>query len=623
MFKMDADSGFNFAWFSSLFHPPSLEMEAARAGLSTDRKKMAVLRTATDSGVAKKFDLKQGVVAMGRHPDCHVVIEDNSVSRFHAQISYDGEDYYLEDLDSRNGTYLNEAKVFRPALLQDGDIVRICDFSFVFKADDQPQQKTTASPDTKKDALSAENIRAIVDREKPEFSSNAVVWDDGQQSSDGSTIMSQVNIENAFDVDRATRVGPALKLKALMEVTRALSGTISLSKVGPKVLDCLLEMFQNADRCFIILKDAEDKLRPIATKSRSGAPDEQMRCSRTVFEHVIKTKQAVLSADTSSDSRFDTAASIVDIEIRSMMCAPLLNSDGDAMGMIQLDSVRKSVAFREEDLELLSVVAMQAATAIEKAHLIEVEMEQEQLKRDLQLANEVQVAILPHRKPDIAGFEFYDFYRSANQVGGDYFDYITLNDGRIAVVVADVVGHGVAAALLMAKFSTEVRFALMMHADLGEAVSSLNRSMTGLHLERFITMILCVIDPETGSVRAVNAGHNLPILTRADGSLELQEISLSGLPVGIMADVEYSEIEFQLHPGDCMALYTDGLNEQVDSKGIPYGNDRLRKEFCRFHGKSVEQIGKGVVADIRLHSEKVRQADDMCLVCFGPIVAKS
>lgn len=613
MFKMDSDAGFKLPWISSLFPvsvPPHSHEETR-----TDRKKMAFLRTATDSGVAKKFELGNGVIALGRHPDCHVVIEDNSVSRFHAQISYDGADYFLEDLDSRNGTFLNEAKVFRPAVLQEGDIIRICDFSFVFHADGD----LASQPAKEQDTLKPDDIRKIVDRIKPEFSSDAVVWDEGHDSSDGSTIMSQVNIENALDVDRATRVGPALKLKALMEVTRALSGAISLGKVGPKVLDCLFEMFQNADRGFIILKNAEDRLRPIATKVRDGHGEEQMRCSRTVFDHVINSKQAVLSADTSSDSRFDSAASIVDIEIRSMMCAPLLNSDGDAMGMIQLDSVRKSVAFREEDLELLSVVAMQAATAIEKAHLIEVEMEQEQLKRDLQLANEVQVAILPHSKPDIPGFEFYDFYRSANQVGGDYFDYIPLPEGKIAIVVADVVGHGVAAALLMAKFSTEVRFALTMHDCLPDAVASLNRSMTGLHLERFITMILCIVDPETGAVQAVNAGHNLPILIRSDGRLELQDIALSGLPVGIMPDVEYDEIQFQLEPGDCLALYTDGLNEQVDTKGVPYGNDRLRKEFVRFHGKKIDAIGKGVVADIRLHSEKVPQADDMCLVCFGPV----
>lgn len=590
---------------------------------------MAILRTAPESGISKKFELDKEVMTMGRHPNCHVVIEDNSVSRFHAQITFDGREFFVEDLESRNGTFLNEARLFRPALLQEGDTIRVCDFSFTFHFDARDKQENRVGQDPSNHRHPQANPQSAGRNSQKAIGSQTtnsllpidgdlVVWDESQSSDEGSTIMSQVDLANALDADRSTRVGPAMKLKALMEVTKALSATISLSKVGPKVLECLLEMFQNADRGFIILSDSENKLRPIATKTRQADQDQQMRCSRTVFEHVIGSKQAVLSADTASDSRFDSSASIVDIEIRSMMCAPLINSDGEAMGMIQLDSVRKSVAFREEDLELLVVVGMQAATAIEKAHLLEMELEQDQLRRDLQLANEVQVAILPHRKPDVANLEFYDFYRSANQVGGDYFDYIPLGDGKMAVIVADVVGHGIAAALLMAKFSAEVRFALAVHQQLSEAVESLNRSMTGLQLERFITMILCVIDPASGHVTAVNAGHNLPIITRLGGKTEQQDLQFSGLPIGILLDANYEEVTFQLAPGECVSLYTDGLNEQVNLQGEPYGSERLRREIGRHHGKGVEALGRAVVADIRLHSDKVPQADDMCLVCFGP-----
>ncbi len=583
------------------------------------REIMAFLKTSSDSGVTKKFELDKDVMALGRHPDCHVVIEDNSVSRFHAQITFDGKEFSVEDLESRNGTFLNEVRLFRPSVLHDGDVVRVCDFSFDFfdfVAED-------GSKDEPKANKRLPGFQIFPDANQAALVGDIVVWDESQSKEDGSTIMSHLDLSNALDSDRTSQIGPEIKLKALMEVTRALSGTISLSKVGPKVLDCLLQMFQNADRGFIILSDSDNKLRPIATKSRSGPADEQMRCSRTVFEHVINTKQAVLSADTSSDSRFESSASIVDIEIHSMMCAPLLNTEGKAMGMIQLDSTRRSIAFRETDLELLVVVAMQAASAIEKAHLLEVELEQGQLKRDLQLANEVQVAILPHHRPDVPNYDFYDFYRSANQVGGDYYDYIKLKGCRIAVIVADVVGHGVAAALLMAKFSAEVRFASAVHDTLSEAVASLNTAMTVLHLERFITMVLCVLDPSTGKLTLVNAGHNLPIIARANGETELQDIAMSGLPIGIMDGVIYPECTFQLNSGECITLYTDGLNEQVNTQGVLYGSDRLRKEIGRYNHKGIESVGKGVVADLRLHSEKVPQADDMCLVCFGPKPVKN
>jgi serine phosphatase RsbU (regulator of sigma subunit) len=575
---------------------------------------MAYLMSENSAGQSKQLPLDKKEMAIGRHPDCHIVIEDSSVSRFHSQISFDGHDFFLEDLDSRNGTYLNDSRLHQKVALQDGDQVRICDFAFTFR---NPETQRSHRQKWPHDGPRKPVVGV------PEYTldgNQVVVWDDELDQDEGSTIMSHMDLGNALDSSRGTKVDPVLKLNALMEITRSLSGTITLEKVGPRVLDCLLRLFANADRGFIVLRD-QDTLRIIAAKTRTGVSETQMRCSRTVFEHVMQTKQAILSADTASDSRFDSSASIVDIEIRSMMCAPLLNSEGQAIGMLQLDSIRKSIAFREEDLELLLIVAMQAANAIEKINLLQSELAQQQILHDLKVANEVQKAILPQKRPELPGYLFYDFYRSANQVGGDYYDYIPLEHGKLAVIVADVAGHGVASAMLMAKYSTEVRYALRDHARLCDVGRHLNQVVHNWHLDRYITMVLCVLDPASGEVRLINAGHPLPTITRRGGKIEQQDLAYNGFAIGLIDDAQYRECHLQLNPGDAMVMFTDGINEQVNSVGEAYGSARIVREITRYAERGVEAIGRGVIADLRIHSERVQQADDLCLVCFGRVVA--
>lgn len=577
-----------------------------RARLKPRRKVMAFLVNQNPQGLTQRFELDGETMALGRHPDCHVVIEDNSVSRFHAQISWDGAHFFLEDLGSRNGTFLNEAKILRPAVLQAGDTIRICDLSFGFHTSENEGER----PELKLARFQEDPNGFTLEK--------SVVWEEEERESDGSTIMSQVPISSILNQESSTKIGAAVKLQAMMDIVRSLSGSISLQSVGPKVLDCLLDMFQNADRGFIVLSEDETQLRPIATKTRGKENSGQMRVSRTVFKHILETKEAVLSADTAADERFDASASIVDIEIQSMICAPLVDKDENVMGMLQLDSVRKNVAFREEDLELLVVVAMAAASSIEKAHMLEVELEQQQVRQDLQLASRVQTALLPNRRPQCEKIDYFDYYQSADQVGGDTFDYISLPNGRVAILVADVVGHGVAAALLMAKFSAEARFALTHHEKLSDAVEALNDAMSHLQIDRFITMVVSVLDPKTGNLTIVNAGHTLPIIRRKSGDVEVQDVAINGLPLGVIGQAKYNELSLDLNQGDWVTLYTDGLNEQVNATGKQFGVKQLTREIEAFSGENAEDLGKGIVASVRLHSGKVDQADDMCVVCFGP-----
>jgi hypothetical protein len=245
-----------------------------------------------------------------------------------------------------------------------------------------------------------------------------------------------------------------------MNITKALGTAIALDKVLPRVLECLFDLFRQADRGFVVMETADGQLKPLAMKLRKEDDTATFRISRTIVRHVLEKKTAVISTDAANDDRFDLSQSIADFRIRSMMCAPLLGADGKSLGIIQLDTLKNQVGFAAEDLDILATVAMQASAAVDRAKMHDVELRQHQIGRDLELANEVQHRLLPSEPPDIAGYSLFDYYRPAEQVGGDYFDYIELPDGRIAILNGDVVGHGIAAALMMAKDSAEARFAL-------------------------------------------------------------------------------------------------------------------------------------------------------------------
>src|SRR5262249_51032361 len=198
------------------------------------------------------------------------------------------------------------------------------------------------------------------------------------------------------------------------------------------------------------------------------------RFSRSIVKQCLETAQAFLSDDATQDNRVQLSQSVVDFRIRSVMCVPLASAEGKAFGVVQLDTQDRSKKFTKNDLELLCGVANQASIALENARLHQDAVVQERLKRDLQLAHEVQLSFLPQRLPAVPGYESHAFYRPAEQVGGDYYDFIPLAGRRVAMTLGDVAGKGVPAALLMARLSSDARFCFLTEADPAKVVGKLN-----------------------------------------------------------------------------------------------------------------------------------------------------
>jgi phosphoserine phosphatase RsbU/P len=559
---------------------------------------MAILQVISGDNAGERHALGPDKAILGRHPDCDIVLDSGSVSRQHAEItSLDGE-FYIQDLGSRNGTIVNGQAIQAKHKLQDGDRLKICDLSFAFFRD-QPSDRLPP----------AGSLATLTE--------SAMLIDDGDGPGK-STIMSKIDISSGLAGVRIN-VNPEVKLRAVIEITENLRKALSVDSVLPKLLDSLFKIFVQADRGFVVLRGANPGQLVIkAVKQRRADSEDMIRISRTIINTVLDAKQAILSADAASDARFEMSQSIADFRIRSMMCAPLVTSDGEALGAIQVDTIDQRARFQQDDLDVLAGVANQAAFALENAQLHEQALKQAGMLKDLELAHKVQQSLLPSAPPKLAGYHFFDFYEPANQVGGDFYDYIHLPGGRLAIVLADVSGKGVSAALVMARISSDVRYCLASEPSVAQAVNRINASFCSAGWDdKFVTFVLTVLDPEREEATLVNAGHMAPLLRRSTGRVEpIGDDEAGGLPLGIDPDLKYNSSTLPFARGDFLTMFTDGISEAMNPDNKLYGIDRLTTALGR-QAPDVASLGRLILDDVKTFVSGRAQSDDMCLVCFG------
>lgn len=552
------------------------------------------------------IDLNVDEVVIGRLPTCAVVLDPHGVSREHACIRRDGGNHYLVDLKSRNKTKVNEREIPPDPylhLLREGDRINICDVEFVFH-----QKMPPPRADWYNDLIVTEEV-------------------------DDSTL-------HTLDASRsellAASVRPEAKLRAIFEITRKLSSNLEIDLIAPMILESLLALFQQAERAFLVfmkegdpkqgirktfhkLRPARKPLTPRGLLSRPDPDEAKLSISRSIIEHVLVKRQAVISQDAGNDQNLPTSASIADLRIRSVMCAPLLTSDGQALGILQIDTSDRR-QFGQEDLEVLVTVANQAAIVIQNATLHESMLRQERVRRDLSLAKQVQASFLPQAVPKVPGHEFFAYYNAAFQVGGDYYDFVPLPGKRLAIALGDVSGKGVAAALMMAKFSGDTRYCILTEDAPALAAAGLNDLLCAADIEeRFITLSLSVLDLASGALSLCSAGHLPVMIRRAGGQVEEVGADVAGFPLGIFPDQLYRQIRVELQPGDVVVVYSDGVSDARSPTDELYDSRDHRRLFQRVAraAGSPSAVGRAILQEIREFSAGQEQADDITLICFG------
>jgi sigma-B regulation protein RsbU (phosphoserine phosphatase) len=554
---------------------------------------MASLTVLKGFNQGTKFPLKSEKILLGRNQDCDIVINVPAVSREHAIIRRVGGKFFIEDLKSRNLTYVNGEPINERHQLKDDDKIKICDNLFIFE----------------------ETARLPL---PPDMLPEGVVLEEEEESS--STVEARLP-----QLDQSSRLiletQPAEKLKLLLDITSDLTQSFDQEQLFPKIVANLFQVFKQADRSFVIFaEDGGLKLIPKVVQTRRRHDETTARFSRKIVRSCLETREALLSEDASSDKRFDLSQSIADCRIRSVMCVPLLGrTTNEAFGVIQLDTQDRAKKFTEEDLRLLFAVAQQAAIALENAELHQSVLAQVQMEKELRLAHEVQKNFLPKRYPLIPSYTFHAFYEPAREVGGDFYDFIPLAENRLALTIGDVAGKGVPAALLMAKVSSDTRFLLLTQPTPAEAITKLNDFMQEMGLvDRFITLECAVINLNTHHITIVNAGHMSPVLYRKATGEVCEALSRDdgGLPLGVMDQYTYESYDVAMEPGDVMVLFSDGVTEAPNQKWEEFQMHRVFAALRSGPATPSEMVDRLVTA-VQQHSRSMKQHDDITVVAFG------
>jgi len=575
-----------------------------------------VLKVIKGSCPGQIVELSGDRMVMGRHPSCQIVLDNAAVSRNHAQILESHGTYFLEDLRSRNGTVVNGDKIQGRTELKDGDEIRVCEVVLKFHAGappvgepvtpppaEPPQQleRRTTVPDV------AEKVRQLAGPFAGQWLAD--------ESGEGSSIITSLDLSSSRHPRIAVR--PEAKLRAVMEISQNLARTLKIDEVLPRILESLFKIFPQADRGFVVLKDAATgELQVKALRTRRENQAEVARLSMTILKEAMSKARAILTADAASDKRFNLSESVTNLRIRSVMCVPLVTLGDEVLGAIQIDTLDSALQFSEDDLEVLASVASQAALGLENAQLHTAALRQRDLERDLDFATQVQLGFLPNTRPQVAGYEFFDFYEAAQRVGGDFFDYVSLPDGRLGVSVGDVAGKGVPAALLMARLYSDARYELLSCPTPAEAMTRLNAGLTlgGLG-HRFITMAFVILDPKAHTLTIVSAGHPPPLLRTRRGRVEPLATKSASLPLGIRPDTVYQQAEVKIGSGDSVTLFTDGVTEAMNGAHELYGMSRL-SAFVKSAPPRAEALGEAIVSNLEEFCAGQPQRDDICLICL-------
>jgi phosphoserine phosphatase RsbU/P len=538
---------------------------------------MAELKIQTADGSRERFPLSKPRITIGRARSSDVFLPDQWLSRHHAAIEQKLGNHYLLDLGSKNGTLLNGERVTGDRRLRDGDIITLGEHVLAFSLEDEIEERPP------------EGTRVFSAKE-----------------------LSDIKTKPSIDPEELARQNRILGV--LSEAAKQLIVHRPLGELFEKVLDLLFEAVP-AERGAIMLLEGEPPEPVIkASRSRQGGPIAKL--SRSIVRRVLEKKEALLISSVMDDASFSTQDSILATGIRSAMSAPLwytaTGSEEDAViGLVYVDSLMASHSFNEEDVRILTALANVAAAKIENSRLLEESLEKRRLEEEMQVAAEIQRGLLPASAPRVPGYGVVGSNRPCRTVGGDYYDF-GLDHGRLNFALGDVSGKGTGAALLMTVLRASVR-GHWADGEPAEAVTRINRTVCqNVTPGKYVTFFMGRLEPESGRISYVNAGHNPPIVVRADGTLD--SLTTGGVVLGLFEDGAYEQAATRLDYGDVLVVFSDGVTETWNHDDEEFGDARLAALVRQGCDLDAAALQAEILRELDRFSQGTKATDDRTLI---------
>jgi phosphoserine phosphatase RsbU/P len=401
------------------------------------------------------------------------------------------------------------------------------------------------------------------------------------------------------------------ELSVLNEISAAIGSSMKVEEITKLIISKCIKKIEVEQGAVTLLKD--DSTDPFKTfvrvidKNMENVP---YRLGVNLAGWMFKNQKPLLINDLSTDQRF-TGISLETGKIKSILSVPL-KVKNKLIGLLSLFN-KKGDDFNAEDMRLLSIIAMQSAQTIENARLYEEERKLLALEEDLRTAKNIQLSLLPKENPHIPGIDIAGVSLPAREVGGDYFDFIPIDDRHLGIAVADVSGKGTSAALLMANLQASLRGQALVNQSVKDTVTKINFMLSRfIDRGKFITLFYGILDIKDKTFTYSNAGHDFPFLLTKDGSL--QTLEKGGIILGIFDNSSYEEETVQLKPGDSMLLYTDGITEATNEKDETFEKERLLELLRNNQDHSAQNLSQKIVDSVITFQGTNPQSDDITLV---------
>jgi serine phosphatase RsbU (regulator of sigma subunit) len=540
----------------------------------------AVLEVVSPDGTRslKRVDQSPFLIGRGAETGNHLQLSDRRISRQCAAVVFDGQCFRLEDRGQKRGLFINGQKAEEAAALKDGDTINFGlpdSYEIVFRAD-------TAS------------LPKLLDR-----------------------------MEHLTATE--TGAGGLRKLNLLLEATALLHSHMPLDTILANMVDTAIQL-TDADRGLLLEPGVDGVMRARLARQRGSVtlPTEGVEPTQTAIRLALEQKRGIVTEDVAlADQNLQAAQSIIAQRLRAVVVIPLfaMGQDraagarqgalgGQLLGVLYMDS-RRPTAFSKLERQILDAVAVEAASVMENARLVERERERERLEREIGIARDIQRALLPrefHRYPYI---EVTGTNQSCLEVGGDYFDLFDLGENRIAFVLADVSGKGLGAALMTTMLQGALS-ATTFGQHPAETFAHINRFLCDhAQVERYATMFFGTLDAE-GQLEYINAGHPSPLLIR-NAKAEAPYPAAS-CPVGLIPDMEFASSVVQLQPGDTLVLFSDGVSEAMDPEQKEFGIERLKEAVASHASKPVAELQDAILESVQQFARGAHQADDITVL---------
>ncbi|HEX4230192.1 MAG TPA: SpoIIE family protein phosphatase [Bryobacteraceae bacterium] len=551
-------------------------------------------------GSSTTVPLEADALSLGRSAENDLAYpEDPWLSRSHLRFERQKDQWFVKDCASRNGTIVNATSLKEAHRLRPGDRIYaghlVIEIRETGTAGSGTGTAQTAAPVSKSGATANRLVSFVPQNDQ--FLREATVVTNLEKVLGQTTSQARYSRDSTLSTVRVVR--------ALIRAGQELAGHRPLEEVFRVILDLSLAAVEAMRGVILTLEDGELVLR--------ASKGEGFTISTSVRDRVLSEKCSLMISDAQVDAAFREQRSIVTQRVRSIMAVPLQTGDR-VIGLIYVDTGALIRPFTQEDLDLLTVMANVAAIRIEHARLALVEQSEKLMESEFNQASDIQRSLLPTEIPQCPGYELAGSNIPCRTVGGDYYDFLPYSDGHLGLVVGDVSGKGLPAALMMSSLQARVHMMVETSPEPAAAIEALNRNIAPrCPMGKFITLFYGLLEPSTGQMLYANAGHNYPLLIRADGAVE--QLRGNGMVLGILPNSQYQAYQVDLEPGDVLVLFSDGVTEAREPiDGEEFGDERLAHFLLSHKDRPAAEMIESLVSKVRDWSGQMAFADDFTIL---------